>query len=190
MSGIEELGDRAAIINGLGGYPVAVVPPAEVAGQAGQGGAPHCLTDLDRTGLVSSACPGTMAGGWPGFRPSLLRRPARRTVFAHPPIPESEAPAGGPRRRHLPCHWPGEGFRASGAPVCSAALMSRSRAARNFTDAPTVCYTECYRGGRVVEDHGEVADMMTTVSMIRASALSPRASLELMRRIRREIDGQ
>lgn len=59
-----------------------------------------------------------------------------------------------------------------------------------FTDAPTVCYTECYRGGRVVEDHSEVADMMTTVSMIRASALSPRASLELMRRIRREIDGQ
>jgi Domain of unknown function (DUF5753) len=56
-----------------------------------------------------------------------------------------------------------------------------------FADAPTVCYTECYRGGRVVEEHQEVADMMTTVSMIRASALSPRASLDLMRRIRREI---
>jgi hypothetical protein len=57
-----------------------------------------------------------------------------------------------------------------------------------FPDAPTVCYTECYRGGRLVEEKSEVADMITTVSMIRAAALSPRASLELMRRIRRELD--
>jgi transcriptional regulator with XRE-family HTH domain len=56
-----------------------------------------------------------------------------------------------------------------------------------FPDAPTVCYTECYRGGRLVEDASEVADMITTVSMVRAAALSPRASLELMRRIRREL---
>ncbi len=56
-----------------------------------------------------------------------------------------------------------------------------------FPDAPTVCYTECYRGGRLVEDTSEVADMITTVSMVRAAALSPRASLELMRRIRREL---
>jgi len=55
-----------------------------------------------------------------------------------------------------------------------------------FPDGPTVCYTECYRGGRLVEETSEVADMITTVSMIRAAALSPRASLELMRRIRRE----
>jgi transcriptional regulator with XRE-family HTH domain len=56
-----------------------------------------------------------------------------------------------------------------------------------FPDVPTVCYTECYRGGRLVEETSEVADMITTVSMIRAAALSPRASLELMRRIRREL---
>jgi Domain of unknown function (DUF5753) len=54
-----------------------------------------------------------------------------------------------------------------------------------FPDAPTACYTECYRGGRLVEENSEVAGMITTVSMIRAAALSPRASLELMRRIRR-----
>jgi Domain of unknown function (DUF5753) len=57
-----------------------------------------------------------------------------------------------------------------------------------FPDAPTVCYTECYRGGRIVEDHSEVAEMMTKVSMIRAAALSRRESLELMRRIRSEIN--
>jgi len=56
-----------------------------------------------------------------------------------------------------------------------------------FADAPTVCYTECYRGGRLVEDATEVADMITTVSMVRAAALAPRASLELMRRVRREL---
>ena len=56
-----------------------------------------------------------------------------------------------------------------------------------FPDVATVCYTECYRGGRLVEDKPEVADMITTVSMIRVAALSPRASLELMRRIRREL---
>jgi hypothetical protein len=56
-----------------------------------------------------------------------------------------------------------------------------------FADSPTVCYTECYRGGRLVEDTTEVADMITTVSMVRAAALSPRASLELMRRIRRDL---
>ncbi|MGC1184762.1 MAG: helix-turn-helix transcriptional regulator, partial [Candidatus Dormiibacterota bacterium] len=41
-----------------------------------------------------------------------------------------------------------------------------------FADTPTVCYTECYRGGRLVEDTSEVADMITTVSMARAAALS------------------
>jgi len=59
-----------------------------------------------------------------------------------------------------------------------------------FTDAPTVCYTECYSGGRIVEARTEVADLMTVVSLIRASALSPHKSLELNRRIRSEIDDQ
>jgi transcriptional regulator with XRE-family HTH domain len=56
-----------------------------------------------------------------------------------------------------------------------------------FDDAPTVCYTECYGGGRVVEVHNEVADLMTAVNMIRASALSPGESIGLLRRIRSEI---
>lgn len=73
----------------------------------------------------------------------------------------------------------GEGIGGDG-PIC----------VYEFPDAPTVCYTECYRGGRVVEDHAEVGEMMTKVSMIRASALSRRDSLELMRRIRSEINDQ
>ncbi len=56
-----------------------------------------------------------------------------------------------------------------------------------FSGAPTVVYTECNRGGRVIEDHAEVAEMMTKVSMIRVSALSPRTSLELIRKIRSEL---
>ena len=57
----------------------------------------------------------------------------------------------------------------------------------DFADAPSVCYTECYGGGRVVEARDEVADLVTVVSMIRASALSPGDSAELMRQIRSEI---
>ena len=59
-----------------------------------------------------------------------------------------------------------------------------------FTMAPTVCYTECYSGGRIVEAHGEVADLMTVMSLIRASALPPRESRELIRQIRSQIDDQ
>lgn len=50
-----------------------------------------------------------------------------------------------------------------------------------------VCYTECYSGGRIVEARAEVADLMTVVSLIRASALPPRESRELIRRIRSEL---
>ncbi len=57
-----------------------------------------------------------------------------------------------------------------------------------FADAPAVCYTECYSGGRVVEAQGEVSEVLTVLNLIRASALSPRASLELIRQIRREIN--
>lgn len=55
-----------------------------------------------------------------------------------------------------------------------------------FDDAPTVCYTECYGGGRVVEVHNEVADLMTAVNMIRASALSPGETIGLLQQIRSE----
>jgi transcriptional regulator with XRE-family HTH domain len=57
-----------------------------------------------------------------------------------------------------------------------------------FADAPTVCYTECYSGGRIVEVPGEVADVWTVLNLIRASALSPRESRELIRQIRRQIN--
>ena len=56
-----------------------------------------------------------------------------------------------------------------------------------FADAPTVCYTECYSGGRIVEGHAEVAGLMTIVNLLRASALPPRESLELIRQIRSDI---
>jgi hypothetical protein len=56
-----------------------------------------------------------------------------------------------------------------------------------FTESPSVCYTECYSGGRIVEGRAEVADLMTVISLIRASALSARDSRELIRRIRSEI---
>jgi transcriptional regulator with XRE-family HTH domain len=57
-----------------------------------------------------------------------------------------------------------------------------------FADAPTVCYTECYSGGRIVEGHAEVVDLTTVMSLLRAAALPPRESLELARQIRREIN--
>src|ERR1035441_4967145 len=57
-----------------------------------------------------------------------------------------------------------------------------------FADAPAVCYTECYSGGRIVEGHPEVADLMRIVNLLRASALPPDESLELIRQIRSELD--
>jgi transcriptional regulator with XRE-family HTH domain len=59
-----------------------------------------------------------------------------------------------------------------------------------FADAPTVCYTECYAGGRIVEAPVEVVELVTVVSMLRASALPRRESRELIRQIRSEIDDQ
>lgn len=59
-----------------------------------------------------------------------------------------------------------------------------------FADAPPVAYTECYGGGRIVEAQAEVADLITVVSMLRASALSRDGSLALMRQIRSEIGDQ
>jgi transcriptional regulator with XRE-family HTH domain len=56
-----------------------------------------------------------------------------------------------------------------------------------FTDGPSVCYTECYGGGRIIEGRPEVANLMTVISLIRASALSARESRELIRQIRSEI---
>jgi transcriptional regulator with XRE-family HTH domain len=54
----------------------------------------------------------------------------------------------------------------------------------DFADGePTVCWCECSRGGRMVESAKEVAETVTDLSLIRASALSPKASIEFMRKI-------
>jgi transcriptional regulator with XRE-family HTH domain len=58
-----------------------------------------------------------------------------------------------------------------------------------FVDRSSVIYAECNRGGRIVEDPAEVADMITTLNMIRASALSPRDTVDLLTEIRSGIDG-
>jgi transcriptional regulator with XRE-family HTH domain len=56
-----------------------------------------------------------------------------------------------------------------------------------FADSPSVCYTGCYGGGRIVEGREEVADLMMVLNLIRASALSTRDSKDLIRQIRQEI---
>lgn len=52
---------------------------------------------------------------------------------------------------------------------------------------PTVCYTECYAGGRVVEAQDEVSNLVTVMNLIRASASSVSESKDLIRAIRRGI---
>jgi hypothetical protein len=57
----------------------------------------------------------------------------------------------------------------------------------DFAGAPSVAYTECNGGGRVVESADEVGDLTMVLNMIRAAALSPRESVSLIRKIRGEI---
>jgi transcriptional regulator with XRE-family HTH domain len=59
-----------------------------------------------------------------------------------------------------------------------------------FAEASAVCYTECYSGGRIVEGREEVAELTTVMSLIRATALPPHESLDLIRAIRSEFDDQ
>lgn len=54
--------------------------------------------------------------------------------------------------------------------------------------APAVGYTECHRGGRIVDDEDEVADLFMVIGMLRAAALPPRDSLALIKQIRRQLD--
>jgi len=56
-----------------------------------------------------------------------------------------------------------------------------------FAETPSVCYTECYGGGRIVEGRREVADLMTVINLIRASALSARDSRAMIRRIATDL---
>jgi transcriptional regulator with XRE-family HTH domain len=58
-----------------------------------------------------------------------------------------------------------------------------SVAVYDFKSAPSVGYTECYSGGRIVEQADEVSHLMTVVNLLRASALSPVRSSELIRQI-------
>ncbi|HUN37373.1 MAG TPA: helix-turn-helix transcriptional regulator [Trebonia sp.] len=52
-----------------------------------------------------------------------------------------------------------------------------------------VGYSECYGGGRLIERQDEVGDLTVVMGMLRAAALAPRESLDLMRAIRRDLDG-
>jgi hypothetical protein len=56
-----------------------------------------------------------------------------------------------------------------------------------FQKAPSVAYTECKGGGRIVESPEEVAELIIVLNMIRAAALPPRESASLILRIRSEI---
>lgn len=57
----------------------------------------------------------------------------------------------------------------------------------DFDDSPAVGYTECHRGGRIVEAQTEVADLMMVLSMLRAAALPVRESAALIRNVRSEL---
>ena len=57
----------------------------------------------------------------------------------------------------------------------------------DFDGAPSVAYTECNGGGRIVESADEVGDLMMIINMIRAAALPPRESASLILKIRSEI---
>jgi transcriptional regulator with XRE-family HTH domain len=52
---------------------------------------------------------------------------------------------------------------------------------------PMVAYTECVGGGRLIQDQQEVSDLATVIGALKASALSPRDSVQLMRTIRRDF---
>jgi transcriptional regulator with XRE-family HTH domain len=57
----------------------------------------------------------------------------------------------------------------------------------DFADEPPKAYTECNGGGMIAENQEAVAELMTTLNMIRAAALPPRESMALLRQIRSEI---
>ena len=60
----------------------------------------------------------------------------------------------------------------------------------DFADDASVAYTECNGGGMIVESADQVAELMTTVNLIRAVALPPRESMNLIMQIRSEIDDE
>jgi transcriptional regulator with XRE-family HTH domain len=56
-----------------------------------------------------------------------------------------------------------------------------------FADALSAGDTECNGGGMIVEQPDQVAELVTSMSVIRAAALSPADSRNLLRKIRDEI---
>jgi transcriptional regulator with XRE-family HTH domain len=59
----------------------------------------------------------------------------------------------------------------------------------DFDDGKSSAYSECKGGGRIVEAHEEIADLVTSMSLIRVAALPPDESRALLRQIRQEISG-
>lgn len=60
----------------------------------------------------------------------------------------------------------------------------------DFEDGKSSAYSECNGGGRIVEAHEEIAELVTSISLIRVAALSPDESRTLLRQIRQgEING-
>jgi transcriptional regulator with XRE-family HTH domain len=57
----------------------------------------------------------------------------------------------------------------------------------DFPSAPSSGYTECNGGGMIVEQPDQVAELVTSMSLIRAAALSPRESRNCIGKIRDEI---
>ncbi len=57
----------------------------------------------------------------------------------------------------------------------------------DFDGAPSVGYTECHGGGRIIDDQTEVAGLMMVLSMLRAAALPVRESAALIRDVRSEL---
>jgi hypothetical protein len=57
----------------------------------------------------------------------------------------------------------------------------------DFSDAPSSGYTECKGGGMIVEQSEVVAGLVTSMSLIRAAALSPRETRNFIAKIRDEI---
>lgn len=58
----------------------------------------------------------------------------------------------------------------------------------DFADSPSIAYCECKGGGMLTETPSDVIDLMNTMNLIRAASLSPRESLDLLRRIRSDLD--
>lgn len=58
----------------------------------------------------------------------------------------------------------------------------------DFEESSSIAYTECKGGGMLYEAGADVADLVTTLNMIRAASLPPRDSIDMLREIRSKLD--